>query len=58
MATVQTLKDIGKMNDKTNFGKAVWLFFAKAKEEQRLTQNQCKLLHICFYPTAPVLRSN
>lgn len=53
MATVQRLNDSNKMNDKTIFGKAVWLSFAKAKEKQPNPQANAQLLHICFCPNAP-----
>jgi hypothetical protein len=33
------------------FGKAGWLFFAKAKEKQAIANGIAILLHICFCPT-------
>jgi len=38
MAAVQTLTDSEKNERQNNFGKAVWLSFAKAKEKQRHPQ--------------------
>jgi len=35
---VQKLTDSAKINDRQIFGKAVWLFFAMAKEKQPSTQ--------------------
>jgi hypothetical protein len=47
------------MNDRTIFGKAVWLFFAKAKEKQRHPQSNAGCFTFAFAPThnATVLTS-
>ncbi len=41
-----------KNGRQNNFGQAVWLSFAKAKEKQCHPQANPQLLHICFCPNA------
>jgi hypothetical protein len=53
MTTVQTLTDSTKMKRQSNFGKAVWLSFAKTKELQSQRISQRFLQHFCFCPNAP-----